>query len=141
MPEINIVKVQTKRQLKQFIDFPAKLYANCECWVPALRGDEFRTFDRQKNEAFAFCDADCFLAMRGNEVVGRVAAIINHRADDADLSARFGWLDFVDDIEVLRSLMDSVCHWALLRGRKALKGPWGLLIWTKRGCWWKDTTT
>ena len=133
MPEVNTVKVRTQRQLKQFIDFPAKLYADCKCWVPALRGDEFKTFDRQKNEAFAFCEADCFLAMRGKEVVGRVAAIVNHRADDADMSARFGWLDFVEDIDVLRSLMDAVRCWALLRGRKVLKGPWGFTDMDKEG--------
>ena len=80
--DIRIEKVGSRKQLKQFVTFPLHLYKNCENWVPALEGDEYDTFNPEKNGAYDFCEADCFLAFRGNEIVGRVAAIINHKADD-----------------------------------------------------------
>ena len=94
---INIVKVESHKQLKLFVTFPLKLYKDCENWVPALEGDEYDTFNPEKNGAYDFCEADCFLAYRGNEIVGRVAAIINHKADDEKKIVRFGWLDFIED--------------------------------------------
>ena len=130
---IQIVKVESRKQLKQFVAFPLKLYKDCENWVPALEGDEYDTFDPAKNGAYDFCEADCFLAVRDGEVVGRVAAIINHKADDAQNLARFGWLDFIEDEAVLRALIDTVSEWAAQRGRVELRGPWGFTDMDKEG--------
>ena len=105
---VEIIKVATHRQLKKFITYPEKLYKDCPNWVPALQGDEYDTFNPAKNGAYDFCEADCFLAYRGGEIVGRVAAIINHKADDREGVVRFGWLDFIEDEEVLRALIDTV---------------------------------
>ena len=86
--------VNNRHKLRQFVDFPEKLYRDCENWVPALRGDEFDTFDREKNGAYAYCDSECYLAVRDGEVVGRVAAIINRHAnrDWGEETVRFGWM-------------------------------------------------
>ena len=73
---IQIVKVESHCQLKKFVVFPLKLYRDSANWVPALEGDEYDTFNPAKNGAYDFCEADCFLAYRGNEIVGRVAGII-----------------------------------------------------------------
>ena len=71
---IRIEKVESRKQLKLFVTFPLRLYKDCENWVPALEGDEYDTFNPEKNGAYDFCEADCFLAYRGDEIVGRVAA-------------------------------------------------------------------
>ena len=88
---INIVQVESHKQLKAFVTFPLDLYKNCENWVPALEGDEYDTFNPEKNGAYDFCESACYLAYRDNEIVGRVAAIINHKADDDKKIVRFGW--------------------------------------------------
>jgi len=132
--DIHIVKVESHKQLKAFVTFPLQLYKDCENWVPALEGDEYDTFNPEKNGAYDFCEADCFLAYRGNEIVGRVAAIINHKADDAKGIVRFGWLDFIEDEAVLRALMDTVVAWGKQHGRTEVHGPWGFTDMDAR-CW------
>ena len=131
--DIRIEKVESHKQLKAFVTFPLKLYKNCENWVPALEGDEYDTFNPKKNGAYDFCEADCFLAYRGDAIVGRVAAIINHKADDGKKIVRFGWLDFIEDIEVLRALLDTVVAWGKARGRCEIHGPWGFTDMDKEG--------
>ena len=130
---IQIVKVESHCQLKKFVEFPLKLYKDSDNWVPALEGDEYDTFNPAKNGAYDFCEADCFLAYRGNEIVGRVAAIINHKADDKQGIVRFGWLDFIEDEEVLRALIDTVSTWGKERGRTRIHGPWGFTDMDKEG--------
>lgn len=119
--------------MKRFVRFPLHLYKDCENWVPALEGDEFRTFNPKKNGAFDFCEADCFLAYKGDEIVGRVAAIINHKADDERHLVRFGWLDFIEDEAVLEALIDAVSEWGKQRGRTEIIGPWGFTDMDKEG--------
>lgn len=133
MSQIKIVCVSSRREERQFVGFPSQLYKDCPQWVPAMEGDEYATFDPQRNGAFEFCEADRFLALDGGQVVGRGAAIINHRADDKEMAVRFGWLDFIEDIEVLRSLMDAVERWGARRGRTVIKGPWGFTDMDKEG--------
>ena len=130
---IRIDKVESHKQLKQFVAFPLKLYKNCENWVPALEGDEFDTFNPEKNGAYDFCEADCFLAYKDNEIVGRVAAIINHKADDKQNIVRFGWLDFIEDEEVLKALIDTIADWGRQHGRTEMRGPWGFTDMDKEG--------
>lgn len=131
-----IVEVSSKKQLSAFIHFPEKLYENAPNWVPALIGDEFDTLDPKKNAAFEFCDAQLFLAYNtDNQIVGRVAAIINHKADEmwGGHTVRFGWIDFINDIDVARALIDSVEEWGKARGCETIKGPLGFTDMDKEG--------
>jgi len=130
---IRIVKVESHKQLKLFVTFPLRLYKDCANWVPALEGDEYDTFNPEKNGAYDFCEADCFLAYRDNEIVGRVAAIINHKADKEEHVVRFGWLDFIEDMEVLKALINTVAEWGQQRGRNEMRGPWGFTDMDKEG--------
>lgn len=130
---IRIQKVESRRQLKAFVQFPLKLYKNCENWVPALEGDEYDTFNPSKNGAYDFCEADCFLAYKDDKVAGRIAAIINHKADDEKKIVRFGWLDFIEDKEVLKALIDTAIDWGKARGRTEIHGPWGFTDMDKEG--------
>ncbi len=130
---VHVTKVENHKQMKRFVRFPLHLYKDCDNWVPALEDDEFITFNPKLNGAFDFCESDCFLAYRGDEIVGRVAAIINHKADDARHIVRFGWLDFIEDEEVLRALIDTVADWGKQRGRTEIRGPWGFTDMDKEG--------
>lgn len=124
---IEIKKVCSKRDLKTFIRFNYKLYKDNPYSVPDLYEDMLGTFDKQKNAALEFCEADYFLAMREGKPVGRVAAIINHRANETwkKKEVRFGWIDFVDDEEVSRALIDTVKEWGKSRGMDTITGPLG----------------
>lgn len=130
---VEIVTVKTKAQMRAFVTYPYKLYAGCGNYVPALEGDEYDTFNPAKNGAYEFCEAECFLAYRDGETVGRVAAIINHKADDALKVVRFGWLDFIEDEQVLCALIDAVQKWGAERGRREIRGPWGFTDMDKEG--------
>lgn len=132
---VEIKKVEKNSELRKFITFPEKLYKNHPLWVPALLSDELNTLKKTKNPAFEFCEADYFLAYRGKEIVGRVAAIINHKAnkDWNEVTVRFGWIDFIDDYEVSEALIDTVAKWGKAKGATRIKGPLGFSDMDKEG--------
>lgn len=124
---IIIKKVSSPKELKTFIRFNYELYKNNPYFVPDLYDDMLNTFSPQKNAAFEFCEADYFLAYKDNKVVGRVAAIINRRANETwnKKEVRFGWIDFTDDLEVSSALLKQVEEWGKERGMEAMVGPLG----------------
>lgn len=124
---VEIKKVGTKRELKQFIRFNYEFYKDNPYSVPDLYDDMLATFSPKKNAAFEFCDAQYFLALRDGKIVGRVAAIINRRANETwhKRTVRFGWIDFVDDLEVSRALLDAVKAWGRSQGMDEMEGPLG----------------
>ncbi len=113
--------------MKSFIRFNYELYKNNPYSVPDLFDDMVNTFNPKKNAAFEFCESDYFLAYKDNKLVGRVAAIINHRANETwkKNEVRFGWIDFIDDLEVSKALFDQVEAWGKERGMEAMVGPLG----------------
>ncbi len=132
--------IQTKEvvslgELKKFVKFPFKLYANEKNWVPPLISDELFTLRKDKNPAFEYCEAKYWLAYRGNEVVGRIAGIINHRYIEKwkNRYVRFGWIDFIEDIEVARALTNAVEQWAVEKGMEGVHGPLGFCDLDKEG--------
>jgi len=132
---VTIVEVKSKQQLKEFIRFPYKLYRGCANWVPALENDEYDTLRRETNGAYDYCDAQLFLAYINGQIAGRVAAIINNLANKTwgDQTVRFGWLDFIEDQEVLNTLLDAVSKWGAARGCNIMKGPFGFTDMDKEG--------
>ena len=122
-----IKKVSSKKELKTFIRFNYELYRGNPYSVPDLYDDMLGTFSPKRNAAFEFCEADYFLAYRNGHVVGRVAAIINRRANETwnKKEVRFGWIDFIDDFEVSEALLDTVAQWGKERGMEAMVGPLG----------------
>ena len=124
---VTIQRVTTRRDLRRFIRFNYQLYKSCPYAVPDLLSDMLNTFDRQRNGAFEFCEADYFLALRQGKIVGRVVAHINHRANESwhSRDVRFGWIDFIDDAEVVDALMQTVEQWGRERGMTRIKGPLG----------------
>jgi len=124
---VTIKKVTTKQELKRFIRFNYELYKGNPYSVPDLYDDMLNTFNRRKNAAFEFCEADYFLAYKDGQLVGRVAAIINNRANETwgKKEVRFGWIDFTDDTEVSEALIHAVEQWGKERGMTHITGPLG----------------
>lgn len=125
--DIVIKKVENKRDLKRFISFPYKLYAGNKYWVPPLRFDEMNTLRRDKNPAFEFCEVKYWLAYKEGKIAGRIAGIINWRYVEKwqNRYARFGWIDFIDDEDVSKALIEAVEKWAKEKGMEAVHGPLG----------------
>jgi len=125
---IKIHEVTAKKDMKKFIGFPEKLYKNNPYFVPKLVSDEWATLSKNKNPAFAYCEAVFYLALdEKNEVVGRIVGIINNRYIEKwkNKYARFGWIDFVDDFEVAKLLIEAVEKWAKSKGMVGIHGPLG----------------
>ena len=124
---IEIKRVETNRDLRRFIDFHYDLYQGCPYDVPALFLDEMNTLRSDRNVAFDFCEAAYFMACRDGRIVGRIAGIVNHRANERweKKDVRFGWIDFIDDIEVSRALFKAVEDWGRSKGMTAIVGPLG----------------
>lgn len=132
---IEIRQAQTRRELRAFVTFPEKLYRDNPYWVPALVFDDLNTLDPRKNPAFEFCDVACWTAWKDGTMVGRVAGIVNHRYIEkwGNKYARFGWLDFIEDFEVAKILMDTVESWAKSKGLEGVHGPLGFTDLDREG--------
>lgn len=132
---VTVRRVSSKQDLKRFIRFNYELYKENPYSVPDLYNDMLSTFDKKKNAAFEFCKADYFLAYKDDQLVGRVAAIINEKANThwKQKTVRFGWIDFVDDLEVSRALLETVEKWGKKRGMESIQGPLGFTDFDAEG--------
>lgn len=127
MSSVLIKKVDTRTELKEFIEFHYDLYKGNAYDVPNLYSDELNTLRKDRNAAFDFCEAEYFLAYKDGKIVGRVAAIINNLANEKwnQKSVRFGWIDFIDDREVSQALMQAVEDYGKAKGMEDVVGPLG----------------
>ena len=132
---VEIRQIETKRELKKFIQFANDLYADCPYYCPPLLFDELNCFDPEKNPALEVCEFQLWMAYREGEPVGRIAGIINKRANEkwGFKHVRFGWFDFIDDPEVSKALLDTVAAWGKARGMDALNGPVGFTDFDHEG--------
>lgn len=132
---IQVKKVSSKGEMRTFINFANRLYKGHPYYVPNLVSDDAATLDRNRNHAFEFCEAEYFLAYKDGKVAGRVAAIINHKANAAwnARQVRFGWVDFIEDIDVLKALVEAVSVWGRERGMTDIAGPLGFTDFDPEG--------
>ncbi|HAD82326.1 MAG: hypothetical protein A2509_09280 [Candidatus Edwardsbacteria bacterium RIFOXYD12_FULL_50_11] len=124
---VQIKEVATKADLKKFIEFPFSIYQGNRNWIPPLLMDEYHTLRQEKNPAFEYCDAKFWLAYKDGQLAGRIAGIVNHRYIEkwGNKYARFGWVDFIDDAEVVRALFSTAEQWAKEQGMAGIHGPLG----------------
>ena len=124
---ITIKEVISKKELTDYIKFPFSLYKNNKYWVPPIIADELETFDKTKNPTFKNAEANFYLAYKNNEIVGRIAAIINWNEvnNQKKKKVRFGWFDVIDDIEVTKALLEKVTELGKKNNLEHIEGPMG----------------
>ena len=132
---ITIKEVKTKRELRRFVQFGIDLYKGNDCFCPPIIFDEMNAFNPSGNPALEVCNFILYMAYRNGEIVGRIAGIVNHRANEVwnVKKCRFGWFDFVDDYEVFKALLDSVAEWGRSKGMECLNGPVGFTDFDHQG--------
>ena len=132
---VEIRPVKTRRELRRFVLFPEKLYHDNPYYIPPLVFDQMDTLDPKKGAAQEFCDSAYYLAYKDGELVGRVAAIVNYKANEQwnHKEVRFGWYDFAEDPEVAQALMDKVYEFGRERGMESVVGPLGFTDFDPEG--------
>ncbi len=132
---LRLQKVRTRSELRDFVRFNIDLYDGDPYHVPLLMSDELDALTPGRNPSLEFCDLVCYLVYRGDEVVGRIAGIINHRANEkwGQRRARFGYVDFIDDTRVVDLLFSAVEGWAREMGCDEIHGPLGFTDLDREG--------
>lgn len=132
---VEIKEVQSRRELREFVNFPEKLYRHNPYYVPPLEFDQMDTLDQKKGAAQEFCDSKLYLAYKDGKLAGRVAAIVNRLANKQwnHKEVRFGWYDFIDDREVSKALMDKVEEFGRKYGMESVVGPLGFTDFDPEG--------
>ena len=133
---VSIKTVQTRKELRDFIKFPLKLYKDCPYYVPTLYLDEMATLDPSRNPMGKYSQSCKFLAYKDGKLAGRVMAIINEIAnrDWHHAEVRFGWMDFIDDREVSQALLEAVIGFGREHGMTQVTGPLGFTDFDSEGC-------
>ena len=132
---LEIREIHTKKEIKQFIEFANNLYKGDKYYCPPLFFDEMNCFNPKKNPALEVCDFKMWMAYRDGNPVGRICGIINRRANEHwnVKKVRFGWFDFIDDMEVSHALLDTVAAWGKAQGMDELNGPVGFTDFDHEG--------
>ena len=132
---IEVIKVESKKNEKDFVMFPFELYRDCEYWVPPIINEEIDAMDTNKNPVFKNAEAEFYLAYKDNKIVGRIAAIVNwvEIEEQKKNKLRFGWYDTIDDINVSKALMDKVLEFGKNRKLEFVDGPVGFSNMDKAG--------
>ncbi len=132
---VEIKEVQSRKELREFVNFPEKLYRHNPYYVPPLEFDQMDTLDQKKGAAQEFCDSKLYLAYKDGKLAGRVAAIVNRLANKQwnHKEVRFGWYDFIDDREVSKALMDKVEEFGRKYGMESVVGPLGFTDFDPEG--------
>lgn len=135
MGNVKVKKVTTKKDLDAFVDFPLKLYAGSKEFVPEMSNDVRGSFNPEKNHGLSFTEVQAFIAEKDGVVVGRIAGIINTRANKKWNTnvVRFGYIDFIDDLEVSRAMLNTIEEWGRERGMNEIQGPLGITDFDKEG--------
>ena len=135
MSDIKVKQVLNSSDLEFFIKFPMKLYKGNPYYVPPLINEEKSIWVKEENPALQYSEAAQFLAYKGENIVGRIAVMINHK-EEKELGirkVRFGWLDFINDIEVSKSLINTAIEYAKSKGISKIEGPMGFTNLDKAG--------
>ena len=135
MSDIKVKQVLNSSDLELFIKFPMELYKGNPYYVPPLINEEKSIWVKEENPALQYSEAAQFLAYKGKNIVGRIAVMINHK-EEKELGirkVRFGWLDFINDIEVSKLLINTAIEYAKSKGISKIEGPMGFTNLDKAG--------
>ncbi len=132
--QAEIKEITSLKDIRKFIKFPHKLYKNNSSYVPVLDADELETLT--KSPSLEYCRIRMWLAYSPKgEIVGRIAAIMNPRVNEFQSTnrIRFGWFDFIDDIDVANALLEKAEEWGREEGMTQIHGPLGYNTWGRQG--------
>lgn len=132
---VEIREVLTRSDLKKFVTYPNKLYRDVPQYMPPLISEDMADWNPRANPAFEYCEAKCWLALRGGRIVGRIGAILSKRANEKwnTRRMRFTQVDFIDDAEVSAALFETVENWARAKGCDEVHGPLGFTDLDREG--------
>ena len=132
---ITIKKANTKKDYTDFVMFPSKLYKNSKYWVSPIINEELEMMDKKNNPVFKNAEAEYFLALKNNEIVGRIAGIVNwvEVKEQKKNKVRFGWYDVIDDLKVSEKLIEAVIDFGRKRKLSFIEGPVGFSNMDKAG--------
>lgn len=136
MKNVCVKKVETKREMNDFVKFAGQLYDNCQYYVPDLDMDIMNSFNPSKNAGLEYSEIQPFIAYNATgKPVGRIAGIINYRANEkwGTRNVRFGFIEFIDDLEISAALLNAVEQWGKERGMDCIQGPMGIFDFDKEG--------
>lgn len=132
---ISIKKVTSDDDFKDFVKFPNRLYKDSKYWVSPIIKEELEMMNKEKNPVFNNAEAEFFMAIKNNKIVGRIAAIVNwiEIEEQKKSKVRFGWYDVIDDLEVSKKLIDEVIKFGKKRNLSFIEGPVGFSNMDKAG--------
>ena len=135
MNEIRVVKVNSRQEMNDFLNITDKIYAGCAEYVPDMRSDVRAMFASMGDASQRTSEVQSFVAYRGKEVVGRVVGVVNKKANNTwkTRNVRFSMIEFIDDLEVSKALLDTVEAWGKARGMVKMQGPMGVTDFDKEG--------
>lgn len=124
------IETQDKSQVKEFVDFPYRLYKDHTQWVPPIRGDVELMLNKNKHPFYLHSEADFFLTTRDNKTVGRLAVLENRRYNDYHhkKTAQFYLFECADDFEAVQQIFEYAHQWATDRGLTEIVGPKGFSV-------------
>ena len=135
MEEVRVIKVSSRQEMNDFLNVTDKIYAGCAQYVPDMRSDVRAMFASKDSSGQVSIESQPFVAYRGQEVVGRVVGVVNHKANNTwkTRHVRFSMIEFIDDLEVSKALLAAVAEWGKTRGMERLQGPMGVTDFDKEG--------
>ena len=133
--EIDIRKVTCRRELDDFVRLPREMYRGVPQYVPDLERDVAGLLNKKDNPGLEFSDIQFFVAYHSDVPIGRIAGLVNRKANERwqRRVVRFGLIEFIDDLNVSRALLDAVEQWGRELGMDTLQGPMGITDFDKEG--------
>jgi len=122
---VRVVPVRDHREFQHFLKLPWRIYRNDPFWVPPLLFDQKQLLNRRKHPFHQHAEVEYFVAWHGEEVVGRIAAIVNHQYVQfhEEKTGFFGFFESIDDVEVVTALLATAEQWVANRGMQQIRGP------------------
>ena len=135
MNEVRIVKANSRREMDDFIHVVDRIYRDYPQYVPDLESDVRGLFSIKTNPGLEFSDIQPFVAYQDHQVVGRIVGIVNRKANEKwkTNNVRFSMIEFVDDMNVSKALIEAVEHWGRSLGMENIHGPLGVTDFDKEG--------
>ncbi len=124
---VQIKVVEGIKDIKAFVQFQFDLYKNEKMWVPPIKMDEIKTITPESNPSFLYSDCRFWLAYKDGKVAGRIGSILNRRENEGveKKVARFTRLEFINDFEVSKALLETAENWSKEMGYEIIHGPLG----------------